>query len=267
MSRSQVRFGPNPSPILLFLIRALLAIERRLTIGTLRIVGRWPADSGWNWSDSFFTPHNKSFMADPRFLAAYSAAVGQAGRDYRIPWRVHQALWCASVAAPHSGDFIELGTGRGFIMAAVLRDMSPGQLAGRAVYLCDFFSKPKVSGAGIERFADVYAKDVRAVASLASAYPSVQVLQGDVLESVAKLKSCSFSFVHVDLNSATAETGALNQIWDQIVDGGVILLDDYANQGLEDQWEAMNRFFLAKHQRILTTAAGQGIVIKVRPSQ
>ena len=41
--------------------------------------------------DFVTTPHNKSFILKSSFRRGYLIAVNNIGRDYRIPWRVHQA--------------------------------------------------------------------------------------------------------------------------------------------------------------------------------
>ena len=36
-------------------------------------------------------------------------------------YRIHQAIWATSIAIGNEGDWVELGTGRGFTMSAVLK--------------------------------------------------------------------------------------------------------------------------------------------------
>jgi len=64
------------------------------------------------------------------------------------------------------------------------------------------------------------------------------------------------------LNDANAEVWVLGALWPKLVPGAIILLDDYANRGLEDQYRAVNSFLEGVGKAALTTAAGQGIVVR-----
>ena len=68
--------------------------------------------------------------------------------------------------------------------------------------------------------------------------------------------------LHVDLNDAHAEGLAIRYLYERVVSGGIIVLDDYANLGLEDQYAECNEVFKELGRPILTTPSGQGIVVK-----
>lgn len=70
--------------------------------------------------DGIISVHNSGFRDDPVFQRCYARAVKAGGWDYSIRYRVHQALWCSALAQAVEGDFVELGTGRGFIMSALM---------------------------------------------------------------------------------------------------------------------------------------------------
>lgn len=250
----------QPSRWTLQAVRGVFAIERRIQIGWLKLLKKYPRGHGWNWNDGFFTPHNIGFMKEEKFRQAYEVAVDLAGHDYRIPWRVHQAIWCASVASRLDGAFVELGTGRGFVMSAVM-DFMRDELAGKPVFLLDLFLDPRLSGAGMTKMASYYAESADPVRKHFSQHANVQVIEGDVRDTVSNLPD-KLAFMHVDLNSPAVETQVMRQLWPNLVPGAVILLDDYANKGLNDSYSQMSRFFAELNHQILTTAAGQGIVIK-----
>ncbi len=103
--------------------------------------------SSKNWIDSpidyphhfdwMATRHNDGFRHDPRFRKAYDRAVLASGWDYGLPYRVHQVLWCSRQAQKVDGDFVELGTGRGFMMSAVLADFPGWNSGSRTLHLFD----------------------------------------------------------------------------------------------------------------------------------
>ncbi|MGL5136138.1 MAG: TylF/MycF/NovP-related O-methyltransferase, partial [Beijerinckiaceae bacterium] len=70
------------------------------------------------------------------------------------------------------------------------------------------------------------------------------------------------AFVHIDLNNALAEIGVIERIWDRIVPGGMVLLDDYCFEGYEAQHEAWDAFCAARQHSILNLPTGQGLIVK-----
>ena len=77
-------------------------------------------------------------------------------------------------------------------------------------------------------------------------------LQSVVIEKVA--------FLHIDLNNPAAEVSALRHFWPKVVEGGIIVLDDYAQVASQNQ--AMNVLAAEIGFSILTTGTGQGIIVK-----
>jgi predicted O-methyltransferase YrrM len=69
--------------------------------------------------------------------------------------------------------------------------------------------------------------------------------------------------MHIDMNNYEGEIAALDVLFDRVVSGGIIILDDYEWSGIyreqkqkEDQW-------LDKRQyRIFPLPTGQGLIIK-----
>jgi len=230
----------------------------------LRNIKNWTSIPLTYQADGIATRHNVNFIREQRFHKAYSRAVAAAGWDYRIPFRVHQALWCSRLAQKVEGDFVELGTGRGFIMSAVLADFSNWESAGRSLHLFDTFKDALVDARGQQTgpASGYYAKSVEDVAENFSEWERVKIYQGDIFDTVSQAKIECISFLHVDLNSPKPEIYGLRTFWDRIPRGGVVLLDDYAQQGFEAQYKAMNDLAAEIGFDILTTATGQGIVIK-----
>ena len=51
-------------------------------------------------------------------------------------------------------------------------------------------------------------------------------------------------------------------LWPKISQGGIVLLDDYAYFGFEKSYNLMNVLSKKLDRLILTTASGQGIIVK-----
>lgn len=218
------------------------------------------------------TTNNFSFIKTPRFKLAEKRAVEASGFDYRIPLRIHQAIWCADQAIKlnSKASFVELGTGRGYVMSAVL-----GSFEGITpiidvppVFLFDTFESASTdlkSGQDLKLGKTIYyAESFEDVQESFSKYSNVTFVRGKLPESLEKKKQNigMISFLHIDLNAPEVEIECLLQLWDQILPRAIILIDDYACGGFEYTYELINKIAETLNLSILTTASGQGITIK-----
>jgi O-methyltransferase len=96
-----------------------------------------------------------------------------------------------------------------------------------------------------------------------AAYPQVNVVQGEIPAVFADRSPDRISYLHIDLNQASAEIAALDALFDRVVPAGIIILDDYEwamayrRQKLtEDPW------FASRGYRVIPLPTGQGLVIK-----
>ncbi|WP_278246430.1 hypothetical protein [Yoonia tamlensis] len=68
--------------------------------------------------------------------------------------------------------------------------------------------------------------------------------------------------IHIDMNNPQPEIAALRFVWDRIVTGGSVLLDDYAQKDYEPQKVAMDALCAQMGLHILSLPTGQGFIIK-----
>jgi hypothetical protein len=210
--------------------------------------------------DGITTVHITGFLETPDFARCYGRAVRAAGWDYGIPFRVHQALWCSHLAQRVPGAFVELGTGRGFVMSALLEDGLK-----RPVHLFDTFLPNRVSHSGSQSRADTspfYAESFEAVRANFAEWPNVQLHRGNVLETLPVAPIDSVAFLHVDMNHPDPEEFGVRFLWPKLSAGAVLLFDDYAFSACEAQFERCNRLADELGFEILGTPTGQGIAIK-----
>jgi Macrocin-O-methyltransferase (TylF) len=216
--------------------------------------------------DGIATRHNDGFRKFPRFNNAYDRAVAASGWDYNIPYRIHQALWCSHQAQKVEGDFVELGTGRGFIMSAVLADYPAWNQGSRALHLFDTFKSTWPDQFGRQTTAGeisgYYAESVTETMRNFSEWQGVYFYEGDVFKTLPRFQAERVAFIHIDLNFHEPEVFGLKSVWERIPRGGIVLLDDYAFHGHERQYEAMNELAAELGVDILSTPTGQGIIIK-----
>lgn len=225
--------------------------------------------------DGLISVHNHDFMADPSFQIAYARGVRAAG-DYRWQWRVHIGLWAAQTAARLDGDFVECGVNRGFLSSAIMQYLD-WDSTGKTFYLLDTFAGLDARHIGHDDAAAAernekhlaegfYVRDVESVRENFSEWKDVRVIQGSVPESLAEIDTTKIAYLHLDMNSAPPEVAALNNLWDLLVAGAVILLDDYAFAGYETQKYAMDAAAAARGINIASLPTGQGLALKTEPA-
>lgn len=215
--------------------------------------------------DCFNTPHSTSWFDDWIFQQCYGSAIQVTGEDYRIPWRVHQLLWCLSATKEIEGDILELGSAKGFMMAAAARwcDIKEDR---RSIELYDLFVKHEMSGAGDVRHDHYYAESPSSVRRSFSSFPRTSLVVGDVRHTLAARPGTAISLLHVDLNDPALEIEMIDLLWSHLSVGAIILLDDFANRGCESAFIQHTAYFRARELEILTTPSGQGLVqVATRP--
>jgi hypothetical protein len=214
--------------------------------------------------------HNLSFFEDPRFIAATKRAIKAGGFDYDIPMRIHQAMWCADKAMrlPSESVFVELGTGKGYVMSAILGslDYLKVDLSKKDVFLFDTFES---SATDFKSEQDAshgrniyYAESFDAVKQNFLEYPNVHLVKGRLPETLKTVNLDQIGLLHIDLNAPEIETQCLKMLWDRILPGGIVLMDDYAYNGFEYSYKLFNELAAELGVSILTTASGQGILVK-----
>ena len=224
--------------------------------------------------DGLITVHNHAFMEDQAFQLAYQRGVKSGKVDYHFEWRVHVALWAASVAKSLRGDFVECGVNKGFLSSAIMQHLGWNDL-DKTFYLLDTFAGPAEEllseaerKAGYaersKRGSDIgfYAQTVKDVQENFKEWTRVRIVQGTIPETLHLVDAESVSFLHIDLNCSQPEIAALDHFWPRITPGGMILLDDYAYVGFRLSKEAMDAL-AAKHSfKILSIPTGQGLIVK-----
>jgi hypothetical protein len=224
-------------------------------------------------ADNLATVSSSSFREDSAFQAALRASesrweIGGMQRD--ISWRLHTALFAArlGVAGSEPGDkLIELGTGPGFMAAGILQAFGPGLLRKRELdfFLMDTFLpnwQEENQLGPMQVNPKYYANGVDDVRDYFSRYPNVHVVVGQLPASLKELPSGGkIAFLHVDLNSASAERSSLQQIKGRLRSRSVVLFDDATNPGCQDQLEVHRKFAREFETTLLELPTGQALML------
>lgn len=217
---------------------------------------------------------NLGFLSEPRFATAWEKAregglEGWARGVPDIQWRAHIACWAASNVLHLEGDFVEFGVHTGLLSTTICHhtgfDRQP-----RKFWLFDTYAGiPEHSSPDDEKKraakhnSMIYQNDVFEHAKRNFApFPNAILVRGELPGTIDGVPIEKIAYLSVDLNSAFFEKASVERIWDRVVDGAHIVLDDYAWRGHENQYEMWNAFAAERGQRIATLPTGQGLMVK-----
>ncbi len=213
----------------------------------------------WFMADNLITyGHTRGFLVEPRFVAAVIASRPEPV-ERAIVWRTHTLCWAAQSAFGLPGDYVECGTYRGY-SAEVLMHFTCG-LPGRNLWLYDLFDPSGGAGEGhrMPAHAPDLADEVRA---RFQQWDNVTVTQGKVPQVLAEVAPEQIAFLHIDMNNAEAERGALEVLFNRVSPGGLIVLDDYGWSGYRPQKDSADEFMGLRGLSVLELPTGQGLVVK-----
>jgi hypothetical protein len=206
-----------------------------------------------------------SFLAEPRFRAAYEAgrATGSWG-SLEPRWRVHVLCWAAERALGLEGDFVECGVNRGANALAVVRYLDFAALP-RRFYLLDTFCGFPASqrGGAAECDRGRYTECYEEVRQTFREVPNAVLVRGAVPDTLPQVDAGRVAFLSIDMNCAEPEIAAAEFFWDRLAGGAAVVLDDYAcGPWYELQRRAFDEFARARGVRVLPLPTGQGLIFK-----
>lgn len=227
-------------------------------------------------SDRLITLNRHAFLEDPAFYRSYQRGVEALGGDdrYAWHWRVHIGLWAAASASQLDGDFVECGVSYGFLSSAIMEYLDWDRL-DKTFYLLDTFTgiDPRFI-TDTERADGIIEKDewrlrngfyvtsVDSVRANFAQWRNQRIIMGTVPETLDQVDANAVAFLHIDMNCAEPEVAALRHFWPRLSPGAFVLLDDYANQGHEEQRLAMDTAARELGVLICALPTGQGLLIK-----
>lgn len=215
-------------------------------------------------SDMLITfSRNMGFLEDPEFLKSIELEA-RTDQDRSLVWRLHVLCWAAANALKLEGDFVECGVFHGFSTAVAARYLQFGKQA-RTWYLYDTFSgipsdqlNPGHASPSSYQEASIY----DGVKRRFEPYPNIRVVRGRIPQVLSEVSPRSIAFLHLDMNSAAAEIGALEHLFDRMVPGAYLVLDDYGWFAYREQKLVEDPFFRRHGCPVLELPTGQGLVIK-----
>lgn len=224
--------------------------------------------------DNLITKNAAPFLSDPGFLKAYEKG-RSTDRDrflkgVDIQWRIHTLCWAASYARHLEGDFVECGVRTGVFSKSIIEFLSFEKLQKRFLLIDSFAGvvPDLLSDSEMERERpgivadDVWQGIYQELIQQYQSIKNVSVVKGVVPEVLTSIHFEKIAFLSLDLNSALPEEKALEFLWDYLVPGGIIILDDYGYPGFELQQQVHDHFAESKNTSVLCLPTCQGIIIK-----
>ena len=233
-----------------------------------------------SWGDRLLTLDKaQNFNEDYRFKKAFEEIKGshiydQYDGNDTIVWRLNTLVWAARCSLKLDGDFIECGTFKGDMAWVIINSINFQEKRDREFYLYDSFEgfSRKYSfvndfpdSPGFFDYAEKFYKKPGLYDSVIKRFDkidNVHVVKGFLPDSLDSNTHDKIAFLHLDLNSPGPEIAVLEMLFDRVVLGGTIVLDDFGWILHKKQLEAEITFFEKRNQVVLELPTGQGLVIK-----
>jgi hypothetical protein len=214
--------------------------------------------------DGLATSRIRPFSGDLQFQEAKRKTVETIGRDFEIDWRTHTFVWAYKLSQSLPGIAIELGTGKAWMFTFLLNHTGVSCL-GHALLIDRFSSMAvdKKSGETIQGTVNrYYTSDLDELKYRFSSEPGVKLIKGELPSILSEVILDKIRFIHVDLNAAEPEAQSLRLLWDRLVPGAIVLLDDFGSPEFLESNKAMRELSIELKFEILGLPTGQGLIIK-----
>ncbi len=214
---------------------------------------------GYYFSDNFFTwGRNLSCFDDENFVEAWKNNIA-IDSDIGIMWRRYIMACSAFHAVQLEGDFVECGVFQGSGIKTVM-DYLGGKEFPKTFWGYDTYDYNPV-----ENHENEFQKEgfFESVLARFEGYDQVKLVKGFIPDAFEQNIPEKIAYLHIDLNNAAAELHSLDYLFDRVVSGGVIILDDYEWSGIyRPQKQAEDPWFDARGYRVTPLPTGQGIIYK-----
>jgi O-methyltransferase len=214
---------------------------------------------GFHSSDQLITfGRNLTFMFHEEFIQSFTRHAISNSEKSTI-WRKAVHYWAGSHCIHLDGDFVECGTYTGTTVHIIF-DALNFDTHQKTYWLYDIFDfndgdkHQKLKFLGPELYEEVVKRF--------SFTDKIKIIQGYVPDSFQKGTPDRIALLHIDFNNPDAELAALEELWPKVVQGGIVLLDDFGWKAYSAQTNVELDFFKKRNYSILEIPTGQGLVIK-----
>lgn len=180
-------------------------------------------------------------------------------------WNLQTVLWATERCRDVPGDYVELGVFKGHTTLFCAEYLDFGAWPKRWLLYDTFDGIPEDQLApGWKARNDGLYKGTYSLEEVQERFAhlaNIRVIKGRVPEILSGSAPDQIAFLHIDLNNAPAEIGALEALFDRLSPGGIIIFDDYTWATTRAQYEAEKAWFAARNLTILPLPTGQGLFV------
>ena len=215
--------------------------------------------SGFHFGDNMFVfCRSNSMFRDADFIDSWSKNCKNPS-DQTIVWRRYILAMAAFHCSYLDGDFVECGAYQGTGAKTVI-DYLGGKNFSKKFWLYDIFEHDdsmknhSMPEHGPNLFKEVFDRF--------EGYKNVEIFKGFLPEVLQDNSPDKIAYLHIDLNQAPAEIATLDSLFDRVVPGGMIILDDYEMFFYRAQKYAEDDWFSKRGYKVFPLPTSQGFVIK-----
>ncbi|MBX3453379.1 TylF/MycF/NovP-related O-methyltransferase [Ferrovibrio sp.] len=211
------------------------------------------------YGDNLFTfGRNLSFLDDTPFFEAVRRH-SETRVEKALIWRHAVLAWAARQGLRLDGDFVECACYKG-TSARILCDTLDFGKRDKTYWLYDLFEHDEsMAHHAMPEHGDGLYEQVKA---RFADTPNVRITRGAVPAVLHEAAPEKIAFMHLDLNNADAEIGALELLFDRMLPGAMLVLDDYGWLNYRAQKLAEDAWFAKRGYHVLELPTGQGLLIK-----
>ena len=249
----------DPNKVLNFMVQTTWGITDPVRFYQLMAEAQTLVVPGTYLGDNLFTwGKGNSPFEDKAFVKAWESNV-QNDADRAIAWRRYILACSAYHCAQLEGDFVECGVYRGTGIKTIIDYFGKDEFT-KTYWGYDTFDYNPVEGHAFSGQEDgLYDEICRRFAG----YDQVKLVKGLLPASLVDNSPAKIAFLHVDMNSAEYEVAVLEVLFERLVPGGMLILDDYEWAGVyREQKMAEDAFFEKRKYRVFPLPTGQGLVLK-----
>jgi O-methyltransferase len=212
------------------------------------------------WPFATYSP----WLTDTGFRRVYDAIKHHTLVDHYLCYDLWRLV--AESAKLDRGDLLEVGSWRGGTGCVIAKQAKVSNIKN-TVYLCDTFKGVVKAGPLDPHYkggehANTSADSVRGLARKLG-LSNVQVLEGIFPDQTGhRIADREFRFCHIDVDVYQSAADIVAWVWPRLINGGLIVYDDYGFKGCEGVTRFVNEQCLKSDRLIIHNLNGHAIEIK-----
>ena len=216
-----------------------------------------PHSSALLCDDMFVWFRNLGFLSDSKFIESMGEYIYDKGLCARI-WRIYTLCWAANSCLGLDGDYVDIGCYDGRTVEIIEKFCDFRHLESKKYFLYDIFDNPPSESKKSSHGPSLYSQ----VSNHFKQFDNFEVIKGAVPDSFCKGLPEVIAFAQIDLNSAEADLGAFEAIYDRLTIGSIVVFDDFGFNRYSETYKMLSAFVNGKSQMIWESPTMQGIFIK-----